>query len=147
MSEQSIYKDVLLDHYRKPRNRGDLSDAEVVKRGSNPRCGDDIEVGVNFADEVLDKVAFRGRGCSVCLASASMMTETVNGKSVAAAEQLYSQMRDWFDPAVEGDKTAPAESLQALEAVREHPARRKCVLLSWQALHDAINERQGVANG
>ena len=140
MSEQSIYKDVLLDHYRHPRNRGDLADAHVVQRGSNPRCGDDLEVGVNFNGDVLQKVTFRGRGCSVCLASASMMTEAVSGKRVEDAEQLYTQMQAWFDPAVDGNKNAPAESLQALEAVREHPARRKCVLLSWEALHGAIHE-------
>lgn len=140
MSEQSIYKDVLLEHYRRPRNRGDLADAEVVKRGSNPRCGDDIEVGVNFEGELLQRVVFRGRGCSVCLASASMMTEAVSGKRMDDAEQLYAKMQDWFDPAAQDDKVAPAESLQALEAVREHPARRKCVLLSWEALHDALRE-------
>lgn len=134
MSAHSIYKDVLMDHYRNPRNRGDLRDADVVRRGSNPRCGDDIEVGVNFDDDRLDRVMFRGRGCSVCLASASMMTEAVTGKSKQDAHQLAGGMKAWFS--ADGEK--PAESLQALEAVRGHSARKRCVLLAWEALDDAL---------
>ena len=135
MSDNSLYKDVLMDHYRNPRNRGDLSEAEVVRRGSNPSCGDDIEVGVNFDNETLDKVMFRGRGCSVCLASASMMTETVSGKSKADAHQLVEGMRSWFG----GEGKNPADNLEALEAVRGHSARKRCVLLAWEALDDALS--------
>ena len=134
MSDNSIYKDVLLDHYRNPRNRGQLSDADVVSRGSNPRCGDDIEVGVNFQEGGLCNVMFRGRGCSVCLASASMMTEVVNGKSTQEAHQLVESMKAWFTS--DGDR--PSERLQALEAVRSHSARKRCVLLAWEALGDAL---------
>lgn len=141
MSNESIYKKVLLDHYRKPRNRGDLTDAEVVCRGSNPRCGDELEVGVNFDGDTLQKVQFRGRGCSVCLASASMMTEAVNGTSIESAESIYEDMKIWFDTGTERDSVTPPESLRALDAVREHPARRRCVLLAWEALHDAIDKR------
>ena len=141
MGNESIYKEVLLDHYRKPRNRGDLADAGVVRRGSNPRCGDDLEVGVNFDGDVLQKVAFRGRGCSVCMASASMMTEAVTGETIETAEQLFENLKKWFDPGIQGDLVTPTESLQALDAVRKHPARRRCVLLAWEALHDAIDNR------
>lgn len=136
MSDNSIYKDVLMDHYRNPRNRGDLTDADVVRRGSNPRCGDDVEVGVNFHDGRLGHVMFRGRGCSVCLASASMMTEIVNGKSKQEAHQLAEDMKAWFT--ADGDR--PTESLQALEVVRSYSARKRCVLLAWEALDDALKE-------
>ena len=138
MSNTSIYKDVLMDHYRNPRNRGDLTDAQIVRRGSNPRCGDDIEVGVNFTNEILDKVMFRGRGCSVCLASASMMTETVSGKSKAEAHQLVEGMRTWFAAKSATSNDSPADNLQALDAVRTHPARKRCVMLAWEALDDAL---------
>lgn len=134
MSDNSIYKDVLMDHYRNPRNRGDLTHVDVVRRGSNPRCGDDIEVGINFKDGRLGKVMFRGRGCSVCLASASMMTEAVNGKSTQDAHRLAEAMKAWFT----ADGVKPTESLQALEAVRSHSARKRCVLLAWEALDDAL---------
>ncbi len=134
MSNTSIYKEVLMDHYRNPRNRGDLSEAEIVRRGSNPRCGDDIEVGINFENSNLGKVMFRGRGCSVCLASASMMTEVVTGKSKQDAQLLAEGMRSWFS--ADGEK--PDETLEALEAVRGHSARTRCVLLAWEALDDAL---------
>ena len=123
-----------MDHYHNPRNRGDLTDADVVRRGSNPRCGDEIEVGVNFDNRRLSKVMFRGRGCSVCLASASMMTEAVSGKNKQDAHQLAEDMKAWFT--ADGEK--PAESLQALEAVRGHSVRKRCVLLAWEALDDAL---------
>lgn len=139
MSDNSLYKDVLMDHYRNPRNRGDLTEAEVVRRGSNPRCGDDIEVGVNFDNETLDKVMFRGRGCSVCLASASMMTETVSGKSKADAHHLVEGMRSWFDGEGGDSTNSPADNLEALDAVRGHSARKRCVLLAWEALDDALS--------
>lgn len=138
MTDKSIYKDVLMDHYRNPRNRSDLADAEVVRRGSNPRCGDDIEVGVNFDNEILDKVMFRGRGCSVCLASASMMTETVIGKTKVDVHQLVEGMRSWFGGEGGDSINSPANSLEALDAVRGHSARKRCVLLAWEALDDAL---------
>jgi len=138
MTDKTIYKEVLMDHYRNPRNKGDLTEAEVVRRGSNPRCGDDIEVGVNFDNETLDKVMFRGRGCSVCLASASMMTENVRGKSKVDAHKLVEGMRSWFGGESAHSNDSPADSLAALDAVRGHSARKRCVLLAWEALDDAL---------
>lgn len=136
MTNKSIYKDVLIDHYRNPRNKSDLADADLVRRGTNPRCGDEIEVGIYLDNKALYKVGFRGRGCSVCLASASMMTETVTGKTKVEARQLVEGMRSWFD----GEGDYPADHLKALEAVRGHSARRRCVLLAWEALGDALRE-------
>lgn len=140
MTDQSLYKEVLMDHFKNPRNKGDLSDAQFVARGSNPRCGDDLEVGVTLDGNQLSKVAFRGRGCSVCLASASMMTEAVTGKDRDQAEQLFNQVNDWFDPEQSEQAEPESDTLKALNAVRHHPARRKCVLLAWQAMHDALND-------
>ena len=137
MSE-SVYKSVLLDHFHHPRNKGDLDGADRVCRGSNPRCGDEVEVGVFFRGNCIDKVRFRGRGCSVCIASASMMTEAVSGKETEQARHLCASMQLWFGQGSgEELRTAP-EELEALSAVREYPARRRCVLLPWEALSDAI---------
>jgi len=134
----SIYKNVLLDHYHHPRNHGDVSDADVIRRGSNPRCGDDLEVGVKFDGEKLKQVAFHGRGCSICMASASMMTEAVTGLTRKEVGHLYEDMKAWFSSG-EGDIVPePPKSLCALSAVREYPARRRCVLLAWEALHGTL---------
>jgi nitrogen fixation NifU-like protein len=137
MAAESLYKQVLLDHFHHPRSRGDLTGADVVRRGSNPRCGDEIEVGIEVETGRLSRVRFRGRGCSVCIASASTMTEAVAGRDAAEAQALAEKMRGWF-AGDEADATEPAPSLGPLSAVRAYPARRRCVLLSWEALGYAV---------
>lgn len=136
MSKESVYKEVLLDHFHNPRNKGDLSDMEMVRRGSNPRCGDEIEVGIESQGEVLKSVRFRGRGCSICLASASIMTECTTGLKLPQARQLVMEMQHWFSGAE--DAPTPSESVSALDSIRQHPARKKCVLLAWTALAETL---------
>lgn len=135
-SDDSLYKAVLLDHFHNPRNKGDLEGMDSIRRGSNPRCGDDIEVGIKRENEMVKTVRFRGRGCSICLASASMMSECTSGLTLLQTEQLCSQVQDWFKDA--NNESEPISALVALDAVRQHPARRKCVLLAWKALEQAI---------
>ena len=118
--------------------RVDLDSMDRIKRGSNPRCGDDIEVGISSEGETLQSVHFRGRGCSICLASASIMTECVSGKSHQQAQQTITQMREWFE---NPQSEAPSDSsLAALGAVRKHPARKKCVMLAWVALEETLTD-------
>lgn len=134
----TLYKDVLLEHFHHPHNKGSLEGADVVRRGSNPHCGDDIEVGLFMHGNELEAVKFRGRGCSVCIASSSMMTEAVSGRSRSEARRLCGEMQDWFR---HGDGAEVAEAprdLEALAVVRGYPARRRCVLLPWEALSDAL---------
>jgi nitrogen fixation NifU-like protein len=130
-----LYREVLLDHFHRPRNQGDLEGSHVVRRGSNPQCGDEIELGVRYAGERLARVAFRGRGCAVCIASASMMAEVLSGRQLSDVQELSASFRGWFGAA--GNAPDPPEPLPALAAVRDFPARRRCVLLAWDAL-DAI---------
>lgn len=135
---ESVYKAALLDHFHNPRNKGDLDAMDSISRGSNPRCGDDIEVGVSQDSNGLTLVRFRGRGCSICLASASMMSESTMGLSHEQATQLAQQVLGWF-----GDTNGqpPQDTvLLALDAVRNHPARRKCVTLAWKALDKALGD-------
>ena len=138
MSDTSLYKEQLLDHFKNPRNKAiaDMSDKAFIKRGSNPRCGDDIEVGFNIVDEHIESLEFRGRGCSVCLASSSMMTEILNGLRIDEAQILAAKMRDW----IAGDEPEIPEYLQPLSAVKNHPARKKCVLLCWNAMNDGLED-------
>ncbi|MEJ2381438.1 MAG: SUF system NifU family Fe-S cluster assembly protein [Gammaproteobacteria bacterium] len=138
MTTSSLYKQVLLDHYRHPHNCGELGGADVVRRGSNPRCGDDVEVGVYYDGDTVREVRFRGRGCSVCIASASLMTDTVRGKQRDEVQRLAREMHQWFSSGEGEQVPEPPESLQALSAVRQYPARRRCVLLAWDALDDAL---------
>jgi nitrogen fixation NifU-like protein len=138
MSPSNLYRDTLLDHYRHPRNYGALDRFHSIKRGSNPLCGDDVEVGIALDGETLTAVGFRGRGCSVCIASASMMTEAVTGMHRCEVLGLAREMQDWFSSGDGSSVQEPPETLAPLAAVREYPARRRCVLLAWEALTDAL---------
>jgi nitrogen fixation NifU-like protein len=138
MAAEGLYKEVLLDHFRHPRNKGELTGADTVRRGSNPRCGDDIEVGVFLRGDRLESVRFRGRGCSICIASSSLMTEAVTGTSLTEARHLCEAMQSWFGQGDGAQVAEPPRDLEALSAVRDYPARRRCVLLSWEALQDAL---------
>ncbi len=141
MVSEGIYKDVLLEHFRHPRNKGELAGADRVRRGSNPRCGDDIEVGVFLRRDIVESVKFRGRGCSLCIASASLMTEAVSGRSCAEVQRLCEEMQSWFGQGAGAPAAAPPGDLQALSAVRAYPARHRCVLLAWEALCDVLAAR------
>ena len=141
MDEHGLYKQTLLEHYRRPLNKLDrnLDDADIVRRGSNPRCGDEIEIGLYLQGRVLRAIKFRGRGCSVCIASTSMMTDSVSGQDAETARDMCNHMRRWFTQSEGNNLAAPPSDLQALSAVRAYPARRRCVMLAWDALADALD--------
>lgn len=138
MSElQALYQEVLLDHYRQPRNFGPLPGATHHAEGHNPLCGDRVEVDVRMADDRLAAVGFQGSGCAISTASASLMTEAVQGLRREEFAALFAAFRD----AVTG--TAPADEerlgkLAALAGVREFPMRVKCATLAWHTLQAAL---------
>ncbi len=135
-----LYRERLLDHFRNPRNRGELDGADLIRRGSNPRCGDEVEVGLFLRGDKVESVKFRGRGCSICIASSSMMTDAVRGRSRDEVHHLCEQMQAWFgEGSDDPDAGAPPGDLQALSGVRGHQARHRCVLLCWEALSDALD--------
>ncbi|MGA8259584.1 MAG: SUF system NifU family Fe-S cluster assembly protein [Arenicellales bacterium] len=142
MTGDTPYNDALKEHYHNPRNRADPSDAQVVRRGRNPRCGDDLEIGVDFDADRLRRVRFRGRGCSICIVSASMMTEAVTGCSREEAHGISDFMHRWFDGDDVADDAAP-ELLRPLSMVRRFPARQRCVLLAWDALDETLSAGAG----
>lgn len=139
LNAPGLYQGVLKDHSRRPCNYGDLHDAAVIRRGSNPLCGDDVELGLYYQDTILRQVRFRGRGCMICIASASLMTEAVAGKSRDAAHQIVEEIKFWLNSKNSDSAPVSLESLHALLAVRNYPARRQCALLAWQVLDDALN--------
>ncbi len=138
MAMDGLYKEVLLEHFRNPRNKGELAGADMLRRGSNPRCGDDIEVGVFLCGDRLESVKFRGRGCSLCIASSSLMTEAVSGRRRGEAQRLCEDIRAWFGREDNAQPAEPPGDLQVLSAVRGYPARHRCVLLCWEALSAAL---------
>jgi nitrogen fixation NifU-like protein len=138
VSLDDLYKEVILDHYQHPRNRGRLESPDVATRGHNPLCGDEVELSLKFDGERVSEVAFGGRGCSISQASASMMTESVKGQTLAASESLAEAFRGVMTGSGEPDGLADNEELLALQGVKRYPVRVKCALLPWTALIEAV---------
>jgi nitrogen fixation NifU-like protein len=137
---EDLYKEILLDHYRNPRNRGPLAAATCSADGANPLCGDQIHVDADVEDGIVRGVRFSGTGCSISQASASMMTEYVQGKSVADAERAIDDFQSMMLNA-----EAPVDDfgdIEALIGVAKFPARVKCASLAWKTLRQAL-ERPG----
>jgi nitrogen fixation NifU-like protein len=137
----ALYQELILDHYRRPRNKGTLENADARAEMKNPLCGDEITLQVAFSRNGVGDLRFSGRGCSISQASASMMTQLVKGKSAEEIDALRKRFRDLML----GDTTAATDeklgSLRALSGVARFPARVKCALLPWSALESALAER------
>jgi nitrogen fixation NifU-like protein len=132
-----LYRELILEHYKSPRNRGRLDQPDVATRGHNPLCGDDVEVSLQIADGTVQDVRFQGKGCSISQASASMMTEAVKGKSTDEAHKLV----DGFKAMMKGE-AEPDEALgdvEALQGVKRYPVRIKCAMLAWTTLEEGLD--------
>jgi len=145
MSELTdLYQEILLDHYRSPRNFGPLEPCDREVEGHNPLCGDRITLRLRLAGERIEEARFEGSGCAISTASASMMTEAVRGRSVAEALELGERFRTRLTGSapVEPEGEEPAE-MAALDGVREFPMRVKCATLAWHALREALTGAAG----
>ena len=141
---RDLYQEVILDHGRKPRNFRRLEDATNTARGDNPMCGDRIELFIRRADDgTIADVAFQGRGCAISTASASLMTETVKGKTTAQAKELGAKFRELARtgtcPDCGADLADDIERLTPLSGVHEFPSRVKCATLAWHTLNAALD--------
>jgi len=141
---RDLYQEVILDHGRKPRNLRRLDDADRSARGDNPMCGDRMELFLKLSPdgERIADAAFQGRGCAISVASASLMTETVRGKSRAEAREMSDRFRTLAMtgacPDCGGAIAEEMERLQALSGVHEFPSRVKCATLAWHTLNAAL---------
>jgi nitrogen fixation NifU-like protein len=136
MELTDLYRDVILDHNRRPRNFGPLEQANALAEGFNPLCGDRLTVRLNLADDRIENIRFEGQGCAISTASASLMTEAVKGKTRGDALALFDRVHRLLT-----DDAADAEDLgklAALSGVREYPARVKCASLCWHTLASAL---------
>lgn len=132
----ALYQEMILDHYRRPRNKGEIENPDETIVMKNPLCGDEIEVQVRYEGDQIADIGFTGRGCSISQASASMMTQMIKGKSAAEIESLRSQFREMVMGKGNTDEQSLG-SLRALSGVSKFPARVKCALLAWNALEEA----------
>ena len=137
MDLKELYRDVILDHNRQPRNFGRLENASSGAEGHNPLCGDQLSLTVRLNGERIEDIRFEGKGCAISTASASLMTEAVKGKDRAAVRNLFEQVHALLTRP-EGAPNASLGKLAALSGVREFPARVKCASLCWHTLNAAL---------
>jgi len=132
-----LYKEVILDHYKSPRNKRELPDATASLHKNNPLCGDEITIHARLEDGKVAEVTFEGQGCSISQASASMLTETVAGRTVEDAAGVTHEFRGMMEGSVDPDEDAFGD-LIALKGVVKYPVRIKCAVLAWDVLQDVL---------
>lgn len=136
MDLADLYRDVIVDHNRSPRNRGRLPDACCHAEGNNPLCGDRLHLDVALDGDRIRDLRFEGNGCAISTASASLMSEAVKGRTRAEAAELFTAVHRMLTG--EATDTAQLGKLAALAGVREFPARVKCATLAWHTLNAAL---------
>ncbi|HYX80303.1 MAG TPA: SUF system NifU family Fe-S cluster assembly protein [Actinomycetota bacterium] len=146
MGLDDIYKEVILDHYKKPRNKRELPGAELTCSKNNPLCGDEITVFVHEDGDALAEVTFLGQGCSISQSSASMMTEAVAGRRVDEARAMIRDFRGMMSGEVDPSDDEFGD-LVALKGVVKYPIRIKCAVLAWDVLQEALESGDGSAEG
>lgn len=147
---EDLYREIILDHYRTPRNRGELaSPPALTALGHNPLCGDEIQVFLDVTDGVVSDVKVGGQGCSISQSSASMMSQAVKGKSIAEVRALVRRFKSMMSiDETEGDELQDADAdaevklgdLEALQGVVKFPVRIKCATLAWNTLVQALDQ-------
>jgi len=138
-----LYRELILDHYRRPRNHGPLAAPTVQAEGVNPVCGDEIHLDLAIDDGVIADLGFWGQGCSISQSSASMLTERLKRRPLAEAEQVAGKVRSML---VEGASPDPSlGDLEAPEGVAKLPVRVKCALLAWNVLLEALRQAKAAA--
>ena len=145
---RALYQEVILDHGRNPRNHRHPDHHTCHALGNNPMCGDRLTVYLTVSrDGVIEDAAFEGRGCAISMASASMMTEVVKGKSLAETRRLFDRFHrmctDEDCPDAPAEDSEALERLQVLSGVREFPVRVKCATLPWHTLNAAVSGTAG----
>jgi len=148
---EDLYREIILDHYRTPRNRGELpTPPAVVAQGHNPLCGDEITVFLEVRDGAVSDVKVAGQGCSISQSSASMMSQAIKGRSVDEVRALVRRFKgmmsieDISDDATDGDGVQLGD-LEALQGVVKFPVRIKCATLAWNTLLDALEQANHTA--
>lgn len=144
-----LYRDVLFEHYRRPHHKGELAGAEIVTKGNNPVCGDKVTVygKLDASGNRLEHVHFDGKGCAICIASSSMMTEAMRGKTLEEASAISDKFKAMMRNEAAFEVPPEVADLEALEGVKKFPVRVKCATLAWTTLKNGILAYQAGKSG
>lgn len=140
-SLDTLYRQVIMDHYKNPRNRGVLEDENVDINMNNPTCGDRVHLTMKVEDGKIVDAKFEGEGCSISMSSASMMTQAIKGKTVEEALALSKIFSDMMQ-GKEYDDSADLGDIEALQGVSKFPARIKCATLAWKAMEKGLHSQK-----
>lgn len=143
----ALYQELILDHFKSPRNKGELEDATHDAHLHNPVCGDEVHLKVRLEDDRIADVRFTGQGCSISQASVSMMTDLVKGRSVGEAGALTERFAAMMHGDAEAARAKELGNARALSGVAKFPVRVKCALLGWEALGEALGTQTVGASG
>ncbi|HEU5336184.1 MAG TPA: SUF system NifU family Fe-S cluster assembly protein [Terriglobales bacterium] len=139
---RDLYQEVILEHSKQPRNYRELGDANHKAEGYNPLCGDHFTVYLKMEGDKIQDVSFQGSGCAISKASASMMTQSIKGKTMAEAEKIFESFHQLVTGAAEFDGGEELGKLAVFSGVSEFPVRVKCATLAWHTLHAALQGEQ-----
>lgn len=138
MNLEELYQEIILDHSKRPRNFGPLPDATATVKGDNPSCGDEIELAVRVASDVIEDIKFTGQGCAICMASASLLTVKIKRRHRQEAGQMLEAFHEMLTSPQPGPVPESFGELEVFGAVRKFPQRVKCAMLAWRALEQAL---------
>ncbi len=144
MSDNELYQEMILDHYKNPRNRHEIENASNEAEGQNPLCGDELKVQLILKDGIISDIAFSGMGCAISQASASMMTENLKGKKIDEAMVVYEKVHNMLTGKNNKEDNIAIGKLKVLEGVAEFPSRIKCASLAWHTMKSALLEDNDV---
>lgn len=143
---RELYQETIIDHGRHPRNFGVLAEANHRQEGFNPLCGDKLTLYVQTKNDVVEKLMFEGSGCAISMASASLLTEVLKGKSIAEVETIFSAFHDLVTGQCCEHSAEKLGKLAVLGGVSEYPARVKCASLAWHTLKAALSNTSTVVS-
>lgn len=135
---KDLYQEVIVDHNRSPRNFGEIKDADCTVEGYNPLCGDKLNLYIKYDGDRIGDVKFNGSGCAISVASASLMTEALKGKTREEAEAIFNDFHELLTARELPEDLDKLDKLAALAGVRDYPTRIKCATLCWHTLHSAL---------
>ncbi|MBI3615450.1 MAG: SUF system NifU family Fe-S cluster assembly protein [Candidatus Omnitrophica bacterium] len=133
-----LYREIILEHFKNPRNHGRLTAADITAQGANPFCGDELELTLALQGDTVKEVRAECKGCSISQASTSMMTEVIQGKTLSTAEELAKKFKKMMLENGPMDLPPDMEDLESLEGVKKYPVRIKCAILAWNTLLEGI---------
>ena len=144
---RDLYQEVILDHTKKPRNFRKMEAATNSAKGHNPLCGDKLTVYLKLESDIVKDISFEGSGCAISTASASLMTESLKGKTAAEAEALFHRFHEFVTGKSDTTQEAPElGKLAVFSGVREFPVRVKCATLSWHTLRAALERQESAVS-